>query len=126
MALLAITAALALLLAAAGIYAVMSYATSQRSQEIGIRMALGASSANVQSLVLRDGMRMAASGVAIGFAAALIAARLLRATLLGVGANQVFTIGLAVVVVVVTALLACLLPARRATRIDPMSALRDV
>ena len=126
MALLAVTAALALLLAAAGIYAVMSYATSQRTQEIGIRMALGASSANVQGLVLRDGMRMAASGVSIGFAAALIATRLLRATLLGVGANPVFTIGLAVIVVVVTALLACLLPARRATRIDPMAALRDV
>jgi ABC-type antimicrobial peptide transport system permease subunit len=125
MALLAITGILALALAAAGVYAVVSYATSRRTQEIGIRMALGATRGNVQNLVLREGMRMAVAGVAIGLVTALIAIRLLRGVLIGVGEAQTATVLFAVLLVTATALVACSIPARRAASVDPMTALRN-
>lgn len=125
MALLAITGILALALAAAGVYAVVSYATSRRTQEIGIRMALGATRGNVQNLVLREGMRMAVAGVAIGLIAALIAIQLLRGVLAGLGEAQTATVLFAVFLVTFTALVACVIPARRAARVDPMTALRN-
>jgi predicted permease len=125
MALLAITGILALILAAAGVYAVVSYATSRRTQEIGIRMALGATRGNVQNLVLREGMRMAMAGVGIGLITALIAIRLLRGVLIGVGGAQTATVLFAVFLVTATALAACSIPARRAASVDPMTALRN-
>ena len=124
MALLVITAVLALALAAAGIYAVVSYATSMRTWEIGIRMALGATRGNVQRLVLGEGIRMAGIGVAIGLAAAWVAMRLLRGWLAGIDNSDPGTVAAAVALVIATAVLACLIPARRAMRVDPMEALR--
>jgi predicted permease len=124
MALLAIMGVLTLLLAAAGVYAVVSYATSRRTQEIGIRMALGATRGQVQSMVLVQGLRMAGAGIAIGLAAALVAIRVLRGVLVGLGNGDAATVAVAVVLVSATAAVACLVPARRATRVDPMVALR--
>ena len=124
MTVLAITGGLALLLAAAGIYGVVSYATSLRTQEIGLRMALGAAPRQVHALIFGHGMRLTLAGVGIGLTSALVLVRLLRNILVGLAsADPAFT-SLAVVLVVVTAAIACLIPARRATRIDPMSALR--
>ena len=94
------------------------------SQEIGIRMALGATRGKVQGMVLRDGMRMAGAGVAIGLAAALVLIRLLRGVLVGLGSGDAATVAGAVVLVSATAVIACLVPARWATRVDPMVALR--
>jgi len=125
MAMLAITGILALVLAAAGVYAVVSYATSRRTQEIGIRMALGATRGNVQNLVLREGMQMALAGVASGLITGLIAIRLLRGVLAGVGEAQTATVLFAVFLVTAAALLACSIPARRAASVDPMTALRN-
>jgi putative ABC transport system permease protein len=124
MALLAITGILALLLAAAGVYAVVSYATSRRTREIGIRMALGATRGIVQGMVLGEGMRMAGLGVAIGLVAALVVIRVLRGVLVGLGGGDPGIVTIAVVLVTATAVVACLLPARRATRVEPMAALR--
>jgi predicted permease len=124
MALLAVTGILALLLAAAGVYAVVSYATSRRTQEIGVRMALGATRGDVRGLVLREGMKMAGWGVVIGLAAALVVNRVLHGVLAGLGNSDGTTIAVAVILVTATAAVACLVPARRATRIDPMAALR--
>jgi predicted permease len=120
MTLLAITGCLALLLAAAGVYGVISYATSLRTQEIGVRMALGATPRNVQVLIFRHGMLLAGAGVLIGLGAALVAIRIFS-----LASADATLIALAVALVSVTAGVACLIPARRATHIDPMLALRD-
>lgn len=125
MALLAITGILALVLAAAGVYAVVSYATSRRTQEIGIRMALGATRGNVQGLILGEGMQTAGAGVAVGLVAALVIIRVLRGVLVGLGDAQAVTVAFAVLLVTGTAIVACSIPARRAASIDPMTALRD-
>lgn len=125
MLLIAITGALALLLAAAGIYGVISYTTSLRTSEIGVRMALGATPRNVQRLVFRGGMLLAGIGIAIGVAAALAITRVLRNVMTGLAANDPLLIAAAIAVVLATAALACWIPARRATRIDPMVALRE-
>jgi ABC-type antimicrobial peptide transport system permease subunit len=124
MAILAVTGILALLLAAEGVYAVVSYATSRRTREIGIRMALGATRGSVQGMVLGEGMRMAATGIAIGLAAALIVIRVLRGVLVGLACADAITVAIAVILVTSTAVVACMMPARHATRIEPMSALR--
>jgi len=125
MTLLAITGCLALLLAAAGVYGVISYTTSLRTPEIGVRIALGATPRNVQALVFRGGMLLAGLGIAIGLALALAITRVLRNVLAGLTSNDPVLIASAVALVIATAALACWIPARRATRIDPMLALRE-
>jgi len=115
---------LALGLAATGIYGVIAYSVSQRTQEFGIRMALGADGADVRRLVLREGLKVVLIGVTAGLALSLAATRLTTGFLYGVGANDPLTfVGVALLLTAV-ALLACYLPARRATKVDPMIALR--
>jgi putative ABC transport system permease protein len=116
---------LALVLAAVGIYGVMSYLVSQRTREIGIRMALGSSHGSVLGLITSEGMRLVAVGVLIGLGGAFVLGRSLESVLYGVTSRDpLTTFGVAVMLVVV-ALAACLLPARRAARIDPLIALRQ-
>ncbi len=125
MTLLAITGCLALLLSAAGVYGVVSYATSRRTQEIGLRMAMGATPRHVLALVLRQGMPMAALGIAIGLASAMALARILRSVVAGIQLVDATPVWIAVLLVTVTTTVACSIPAWKATRIDPMAALRQ-
>ncbi len=118
-------AAFALILASLGIYAVISYSVSQRTQEIGIRMALGASARGVQTSVLRQTLRLAAIGTAIGIVASAIFAGALRSLLFGVEATDPYTFAAMLVILTVVATLAGYFPARRASRIDPIIALRS-
>jgi putative ABC transport system permease protein len=122
--LLVLFASLALLLAAIGIYGVISYVVAQRQREIGIRMALGARRGQVFELMLRQGARMALAGLAIGVAAAFGLTRLMTSMLYGVKPTDGLTFAVAPCVLCAIALAACCIPARRATRVDPMLALR--
>jgi putative ABC transport system permease protein len=122
--LLGVFAALALALSSVGIYGVVSYTVAQRTNEIGIRAALGASSGNLLGLALRGGMWMILVGLALGFAGALGFARLLSTLLFGVGAWDVTTIASVALLLAWVGLVACYIPARRAARVDPMIALR--
>lgn len=122
--LLGIFAGLSLLLAAIGIYGVLAYAVSQRTREIGIRTALGATPGSVLRLVLRHGLWLTALGLAVGLAGATALTRLLASLLFGVGAWDVLTLGAVAVILGAVATLACFIPARRATRVDPLVALR--
>ena len=122
--LLASFAAAALLLAAIGIYGVIAYSVSQRTQEIGLRMALGAERKAVVGLVVREGMTMAATGVAAGLVAALALSRALASLVFGVTVRDPATFGGVAVLLSLVAAAACALPARRATQVDPMIALR--
>ena len=124
MALLAAFAVLALLLSAIGLYGVVSYAVSQRTREIGVRIALGARPAAVTGLVMEAGLRMVAAGVVIGSAAALASTRVLSSLLYGVSPVDPLTFIFIVVLIAAIALLASYVPARRALRIDPSEALR--
>jgi putative ABC transport system permease protein len=122
--LLGIFSALAVILAAIGIYGVMAYSVALRTQEIGIRMALGAQQKDVLRLVLGQGARIAFFGVAIGLATAAALARLLSSLLFSVSASDPFTFATVAALLVAVALLACYIPARRALRVDPIIALR--
>jgi putative ABC transport system permease protein len=115
---------LALTLAALGTYGVISYSVSQRTQEIGIRMALGASRQDVLRMVVGGGLRLAIAGVLIGVALALAAGRFISALLFGVRATDPLTFSAVAAALLATAVLAAWIPARRATRVDPMIALR--
>jgi ABC-type antimicrobial peptide transport system permease subunit len=115
----------ALLLAAMGIYGVTSYAVAQRTQEIGIRMALGARVSDVLKLVLKSGMLLAGVGAAIGLAGAFAVTRVMSSLLFGVTSTDAMTFTAVSVLLIVVAFVACLIPARRATKVDPLVALRS-
>ncbi len=117
-------ALIALLLAAIGLYAVIAYSVSQRTKEIGVRMALGATARDISRMVLREGMAPVATGMMVGLTASLFVNRVLQSQLVGVSAHDPLTMAGAPVVLSLVALLACHIPSRRALRVDPAVALR--
>jgi len=124
MILLGVFAALALVLACGGIYGVISYLVGQHTHEIGVRMAMGAQRSDVLWLVIGHGARMAFVGVAIGIGAALGLTRLMASQLFGVSTHDPLTFAGVAMLLIIVAVAACYIPARRAMRLDPMIALR--
>ena len=122
--LLGLFSAVALVLAIVGVYGVMAYAVSERTHELGVRIALGATPGDIRSLVVSEGTRLAGIGIAIGIVGALAASRALGALLFGVSATDPATFGLAALVLAAAGVAAAYIPARRASRIDPVSLLR--
>jgi len=125
MILLGVFALLALVLACVGIYGVISYLVGERTREIGVRIALGARRSDVLRLILGQGAKMALVGVALGIAVALVLTRLIRNQLYGVSAHDPLTFAAVAFALVLVALAACYIPARRAMQVDPMVALRN-
>jgi ABC-type antimicrobial peptide transport system permease subunit len=123
--LLGLFAVLALVLSAVGLYGVTAYFVGQRTREIGLRMALGAGPGVILRMVLRQGGKLVALGIANGLAGALAASRVMSGLLYGIGANDPVTFSAAALLLAVVALVACYLPARRATRVVPIIALRS-
>jgi putative ABC transport system permease protein len=114
-----------LLLSAAGIYGVMAYGVAQRKNELGLRLALGAQPHDVMNLILRQGLRLISVGLVLGLVSALALTRLMKSLLFGVNATDAVTFAAVTLLLLVVALLACLIPARRATRVDPLATLRQ-
>jgi ABC-type antimicrobial peptide transport system permease subunit len=124
MVMLAIAASAALLIGVVGIYGVIAYSAAQRTREIGVRMALGAQIGDVRRMILRHGLSVTAMGIALGIGVAIVATRVMSAFLFGVGPIDPVTYAVVSGTLVAVALLATYLPARRASRIDPIVALR--
>jgi ABC-type antimicrobial peptide transport system permease subunit len=124
-ALLAGFAATALLLALTGIYGVMSLNVANRRSEFGIRLALGAQAANLLTMILAQGLRLAIAGVVVGLLGAFAFMRLLKGLLFGIGTGDPLTFAVIAVILIGVAVLACWIPARRATKVDPLEALRS-
>jgi ABC-type antimicrobial peptide transport system permease subunit len=118
-------AAIALLLAAVGLYGVMAFTAAQRIHEIGIRAALGASAAQLRVLIVRGGITLTAIGLAVGLAGSLATTGVLSSMLYGVDADDPLILAIVAAVLTVVALLACLIPAWRSTSVDPMQVLRN-
>jgi putative ABC transport system permease protein len=123
-AMLAVFGGLALVLAVIGVYGVLSYSVNQQTREIGIRMAMGAQTGRVLGLVVGQGMRLAAVGLILGLVVAFAAMRVMSSLLFGVSAHDPLTFVGVSLVLAVAAVLACYIPARRATKVDPIIALR--
>jgi ABC-type antimicrobial peptide transport system permease subunit len=116
---------LALGLASIGLYGIMAYSVNQRKREIGLRMALGAAETTVLGMILKQGMSLVLRGVLIGLASALVVGQLLKRMLYGIAGSDPVSVASAAVVLLAVALLACYLPARWASRVDPLVALRE-
>ena len=125
MTLLGTFALLAMLLAAIGLYGIIAFSVGQRTREFGIRMSLGAQRRDVLTLVVGQGAAMTAAGLAVGLICSLLVTRVMGSLLYGVGATDPATFGLALLLLAAVALLASYIPARRATRVDPVLALRQ-
>ena len=116
---------LALMIAATGIYGMLSYLVVERTSEIGIRMALGAQRRNVLLLIVSDGMKLVGIGIAIGVVAAIVLTKVMTTLLFGLGPTDAVTFATVSIGALLVALLACYIPARRATKVDPLVALRN-
>jgi ABC-type antimicrobial peptide transport system permease subunit len=122
--LLALFGGLALILAVIGVYGVLAYSVNQQTREIGIRMAMGAQSGGVLRLIVGQGLRLAFGGIVVGLLVAFLAMRLLGSLLYGVSAHDPLTFAAVSFILTLAAVLACYIPARRATKVDPIIALR--